>query len=94
MRTTVTLDPEAERLLKEAMRRRGISFKEALNRAVLKGLADLGGGGDEAPFEPRSFPMGLAPGLEPTQLARLNDEVEADAFVELTRRLEQDRNRR
>ena len=30
MRTTVTLEPEAERLLREAMRRRGQSFIAAL----------------------------------------------------------------
>ena len=46
MRTTVTLEPEAERLLKEAMRRRGQSFKDVLNHAVCKGLADLEDAGD------------------------------------------------
>ena len=34
MRTTVTLDPDDERLLKDAMRERAISFKEALNEAA------------------------------------------------------------
>jgi hypothetical protein len=34
MRTTVTLDPDVERLLRGLMRDRGISFKEALNEAV------------------------------------------------------------
>jgi hypothetical protein len=91
MRTTVTLDPEAERLLKEAMRRRGITFKEALNRAVLKGLADLSASGDEPPFVPESYSMGLLAGHDPTQLNRLNDELEADAFVDLTSRLEKHR---
>jgi hypothetical protein len=38
MRTTVTLDPDAERLLRNAMRERGISFKQALNDAVRTGL--------------------------------------------------------
>jgi hypothetical protein len=91
MRTTVTLDPEAERLLKEAMRRRGISFKEALNRAVLEGLADLAASGAEPPFETEAFPMGILPGCNPTQLTRLHDEFEADAFLELTRKLEHQR---
>lgn len=92
MRTTVTLDPETERLLKEFMRRRGITFKEALNRAVLKGLADIAASGDQPPYEPEAFAMGLLPGHDPTQLTRLNDELEADAFVELTRKLAQERN--
>jgi hypothetical protein len=38
MRTTVTLDPAVERLLRAAMRERGIPFKEALNEAVRAGL--------------------------------------------------------
>ncbi len=87
MRTTVTLDPEAERLLREAMRRRGQTFKEALNRAVLKGLADLEGG-DESPFELESSPMRLLAGRDPARLNRVNDDLEAQAFVDLTRRLE------
>ena len=38
MRTTVTLDPDVERLIGDAMRERAISFKEALNQAVRIGL--------------------------------------------------------
>ena len=34
MRTTVTLDPDAERLLRADMRARGVSFKQALNDAI------------------------------------------------------------
>ncbi len=59
MRTTVTFEPETERLLREAMRQRGQSFKEVLNQAVVRGLADLRCGAEEAPFVPRTFPMGL-----------------------------------
>ena len=39
MRTTVTLDPDVEALLKRAMRKRGISFKAALNQAIREGLS-------------------------------------------------------
>ena len=38
MRTTVTLDPDVERLLHDAMKERSISFKEALNQAARAGL--------------------------------------------------------
>ena len=38
MRTTVTLDPDVERLIRDAMRARAISFKEALNEAARIGL--------------------------------------------------------
>jgi len=39
VRTTVTLDPDTEKLLRNAVRERGTSFKAALNDAVRKGLA-------------------------------------------------------
>lgn len=37
VRTTVTLDPDVEALIKTAMRERSLSFKEALNAAVRAG---------------------------------------------------------
>ena len=39
MRTTVTLDEDVERVLKAAMRDRGVSFKQALNDAIRTGLS-------------------------------------------------------
>ena len=38
MRATVTLDPDVARVLQAAMRKRGISFKQALNDAIRAGL--------------------------------------------------------
>jgi len=38
VRTTVTIDPDVEALLKRAMRDRGLSFKDALNSAIRAGL--------------------------------------------------------
>ncbi len=39
MRTTVTLDPDTEALVRKRMHDRGISFKQALNDAIREGLA-------------------------------------------------------
>lgn len=39
MRTTVTLDPDVEALIKQAMRNRGLTFKQALNDAIRAGVA-------------------------------------------------------
>jgi hypothetical protein len=38
VRTTVTLEPDVERLIRDSMRERGISFKDALNEAIRIGL--------------------------------------------------------
>ena len=88
MRTTVTLEPETERLLREAMHQRGQSFKETLNQAVTRGLADLLCDTDNTPFVPQSFPMGLRSGYDPTHLNSLSDDLEVDAFLDLSRRLD------
>ena len=42
MRTTVTLDPDAEALVRKRMRDHGVSFKQALNDAIRLGLAPPG----------------------------------------------------
>jgi len=39
VRTTITLTPEAEALVKKAMAQRKLSFKEVVNEAILRGLA-------------------------------------------------------
>jgi hypothetical protein len=59
MRTTVTLDPDVERLIRNAMRERAISFKAALNEAARIGLRGKGlkRGGR---FAQKSFRMGEA----------------------------------
>ncbi|WP_457099205.1 antitoxin [Microbacterium sp. P5_E9] len=39
MRTTITLTPEADALVRRVMRERGLSFKDAVNAAIVDGLA-------------------------------------------------------
>lgn len=89
MRTTVTIEPAVERLLRKAMAVRGHGFKRTLNDALRAGLADIEGD-DEPPFEIRARPLGLRPGIDPTRLNSLAGELEDEAFVELTARLLED----
>ena len=60
MRTTVTIDPDVEALLRKAMRERGLSFKEALNGAIRSGLAPASG---RAPrkYRLKTYRMGFRP---------------------------------
>ena len=53
MRTTVTLVPDAERLIRNAMKHSGQSFKEVLNEAIPGGLAN-----ERMTPERRSFSIG------------------------------------
>jgi hypothetical protein len=59
MRTTVTLDPDVERFLREVVKEQGVSFKEALNDAVRQGLRRRNQPAGSR-FKQRTFPMGGA----------------------------------
>lgn len=41
MRTTVTLDPDTEQIIRRQMAERGVSFKKALNEAIRDGVRAL-----------------------------------------------------
>jgi type II secretory pathway component PulF len=55
MRTTVTLDPDTEQILRRRMRERGLTFKEAINDAIRSGVVDQPG---REPFRTESASMG------------------------------------
>jgi hypothetical protein len=42
VRTTVTLDPDTEQIIRRRMAERGLSFKEALNDAIRSGVRSSG----------------------------------------------------
>lgn len=88
MRTTVTLVPEAELLLRNAMKRTGQSFKQVLNQAILKGLANEPIEPDEEPFVVESRPMGMRRGFDAGRLNSLAGDLEADSFLALTNDLQ------
>jgi hypothetical protein len=86
MRTTVTLDKDVERMLREAMHRTRKSFKETLNDSVRMALGARSGRAKKRPFVVRARPMGLRAGIDPTGLNKLADELEVDAVLEGSRR--------
>ena len=83
MRTTVTLDPDVERLIKDAMRERGVSFKEALNEAARAGLR--GSGRKRAQmFAQKTFRMGRGQEFRWDKALAVADAIEDE---ELNRKL-------
>lgn len=81
MRTTVTLDPDVERLVKDAVRKTGKSFKEVLNRAVRTGLIGGMAAPTNKPFRVQARRLGLRPGIDPGELNRLADDLEVEGFL-------------
>jgi len=94
MRTTVTLDPDVEQLLRDAMQRYRQSFKEVLNQAIRKGLSTGAAATEESPFVVRARPMGLRAGVDGGRLNQLADELEAESFIRLTREMEEAREKK
>lgn len=76
MRTTITLEPDVETLLKRQMRDRGVSFKAAVNEAIRAGLAPA----PQAPFRGQTFSIGFDPAVDLDKALRLVGEME-DAEV-------------
>ncbi len=78
MRTTITLDPDVEVLLKKLMNERGVSFKEAVNDALRAALLPKTSRVDYAfptynlgrPMVPLERALQVAAALEDDEIAR------------------------
>jgi hypothetical protein len=78
MRTTLTLDPDVERLISEEVHRTRRPFKQVVNDAIRAGLGSAALSVPPEKFEVRAHPCGLRPGVDPTRLNQLLDELEAE----------------
>ncbi|HUO85067.1 MAG TPA: CopG family transcriptional regulator [Thermoanaerobaculia bacterium] len=77
MRTTVTLDDDLAKELKDEARRRGVSFKEIVNEALRRGLkAGAVQASRPKRFRVRPRACGFQPGIDPRKLNQLFDEME------------------
>lgn len=71
MRTTVTLDPDVEALIKKAMRERGLTFKQAVNDAIRSGMGAGTTGEPSLPTHDMGEPL-----VDITKALRLAGELE------------------
>ena len=76
MRTTVTLDPDAELIVRRRMRTQKVTFKQALNDAIRDGVA----GGTRAEFRTPTADMGV-PTINLDRALQIAAELEDDALV-------------
>lgn len=87
MRTTVTLDPDVEKLIRDEMHRTRQSFNKTLNDAIRKALGTSNLPSNRAKFSVKSRPMGLLPGIDPADLTHLYTDIEVDQFRRTARRM-------
>jgi len=77
MRTTVTLDADADAAIRRLMRDRGLTFKVAVNEAIRSGLAPRS---SEDVFRTPTFAMG-PPAVPIDKAMRLAAELEDEEIV-------------
>jgi hypothetical protein len=83
MRTTLTLDDDVARKLRELAHRRKISFKEAVNSVLRRGLVAQESRAEAGrPFQVETFRSAFRPGVDSLKLNQLSDELEARGFAE------------
>lgn len=76
VRTTVTLDPDTESLVRRLMVERGLSFKRALNDAIRAGAE----GRPQTPFATRTRAMG-APAVNLDRALQIAADEEDDELI-------------
>lgn len=77
MRTTVTLDPDTEQVVRQRMAAEGISFKRALNDAIRDGAHDRP---RVDVFHTPTFDLGL-PAVDLTHANRVAADLEDEAIL-------------
>ena len=85
MRTTVTLDPDVEQLLRVMMNAHGLSFKDALNQAVRAG-ATKERQGKAGRFVQQTFSMGAEQHFRWEKALAASDAIEDAELVREHRR--------
>ena len=75
MRTTLTLDPDVERLLRREMARTGGTMKAVANDALRAGLGAAGKPPRAPPYEVEPHDFAFRPGIDTDRLNRLMDET-------------------
>lgn len=82
MRTTLTLDEDVAHSLREQAALYNVSFKEVVNDALRRGLSPSQPKA-RRPFKVRPIAAGgFRPGVDPSRLNQLYDQLEIEAFVE------------
>jgi hypothetical protein len=77
MRTTITLDPDVDAIVRKLMRERGLTFKQAVNQAIRSGVSTRG---RHKGFRTRTFDMG-SPALPLDKAMRLAAELEDEEII-------------
>ncbi len=82
MRTTLTLEPDVEKRLREEAHRQRRSFKDVVNDTLRRGLTMAGRTESRGRFRVRPHRTTLLPGIDPGAMNRLVDDLEDEAVTQ------------
>ena len=85
MRTTLTLDPDVAMKLKKSMAENKITFKEAVNQTLRRGMKAAAKEKKRAPFKVIPHSFGFKPGIDQNKLNQLLDQMDAEKPILLMR---------
>jgi hypothetical protein len=81
VRTTVTLEPDLAKKVKALAHGRGMSFKQALNEVIRRGLTAPAQRDARARYRIKPYQGQFRPGIDPGKLNQLVDQLETEDFV-------------
>ena len=77
MRTTITLDPDVDQLLRRVMRDRGTSFRDTVNDAIRSGLR-----AHKVPrFRQKTLSLGLNPNINWDKALQIASDLEDEEIL-------------
>jgi hypothetical protein len=77
MSTTLTLDPDVERLVRETVEKEQMSFEDVVNNALRRGLRE----GESRGFRVVPHPSALQPGIDVRGFNELAGELEDESVL-------------
>ena len=81
MRTTLTIDDDLAKRLKERAYQTGSPFKQVVNNALRTGLGQIDKPRRRSPYKCRSFSLGHPPKTDIDRALKLADEIESDEIA-------------
>jgi hypothetical protein len=81
MRTTLTLDDDLAKALREKAHRTGAPFKEVVNKAIRAGLEQVDKPRQTRPYKCKSYSLGYPPRADLDRALNLADRLESEEIA-------------
>ena len=81
MRTTLTIDDDLARELREKAHRSGVPFKEVVNKAIRAGLEQIDKPRQVKPYKCKAYSLGYPPSADLDHALSLADHLESEEIA-------------